>query len=200
MPLKNSLASGQDLTRIHPGAAQGGTVNQRLLYNRNARIQTGRLNAFGNIVNAAISKTQAGLFARRQPGRRGPEEGCPKPSSGPQRHGHWTEPWPRPHQEAAVVARVRNGPDRAADGAHQPVFSRISKAMALTPTHWLISARHLFMASMLTVGTTNAAPGPRACSHSHILTLWIKRRWIKRRRGGVNPIRAKIALRFWRLP
>jgi hypothetical protein len=39
-----------------------------------------------------------------------------------------------------VAAWVRNGPDRAADGAHQPVFSRISKAMALTPTHWLISA------------------------------------------------------------
>jgi hypothetical protein len=91
MPLKKSLASGQDLTRIHTGAAQGGTVNQRLLYNRNARIQTGRLNAFGNIVNAAISKTQAGLFARRWPGRKGPEEGCPKPSSGPQRHGRWTE-------------------------------------------------------------------------------------------------------------
>ena len=35
----------------------GGTVNQRLLYNRNARIQTGRPDAFGNIVNAAMSKT-----------------------------------------------------------------------------------------------------------------------------------------------
>jgi hypothetical protein len=34
--------------------------------------------------------------------------------------------------------------------------------MALTLTHWLISARCLFMASMLTVGMTNAAPVPRA--------------------------------------
>ena len=34
--------------------------------------------------------------------------------------------------------------------------------MALTLTHWLISARCLFMASMLTVGMTRAAPVPRA--------------------------------------
>jgi len=34
--------------------------------------------------------------------------------------------------------------------------------MALTPAHWLISARCLFMASMLTAGMTNAAPVPRA--------------------------------------
>jgi hypothetical protein len=34
--------------------------------------------------------------------------------------------------------------------------------MSLTLTHWLISARCLFMASMLTVGMTRAAPVPRA--------------------------------------
>jgi hypothetical protein len=34
--------------------------------------------------------------------------------------------------------------------------------MALTLTHWLISARWFFMASMLTVGMTRAAPVPRA--------------------------------------
>jgi hypothetical protein len=44
----------------------------------------------------------------------------------------------------------------------QPAPSRISRAMALTLTHWLISARCLFMASMLTVGMTRAAPVPRA--------------------------------------
>jgi hypothetical protein len=44
----------------------------------------------------------------------------------------------------------------------QPAPSRISKAMAPRLTHWLISARCLFMASMLTVGMTNAAPVPRS--------------------------------------
>ena len=44
----------------------------------------------------------------------------------------------------------------------QPAPSRIRRAMALTLTHWLISARCLFMASMLTVGMTRAAPVPRA--------------------------------------
>ena len=40
--------------------------------------------------------------------------------------------------------------------------SRISRAMAPGLTHLLISVRCLFMASMLTVGMTNAAPVPRA--------------------------------------
>ena len=44
----------------------------------------------------------------------------------------------------------------------QPAPSRIRRAMALTLTHWLISARCSFMASMLTVGMTRAAPVPRA--------------------------------------
>lgn len=44
----------------------------------------------------------------------------------------------------------------------QPALSRISRAMAPRLTHWLISARCWFMASMLTVGMTNAAPVPRA--------------------------------------
>src|ERR1700731_3234328 len=44
----------------------------------------------------------------------------------------------------------------------QPAASRISRAMAPGLTHLLISARCLFMASMLTVGMTNAAPVPRA--------------------------------------
>src|SRR3977135_4186710 len=44
----------------------------------------------------------------------------------------------------------------------QPAASRISRAMAPGLTHLLISVRCLFMASMLTVGMTNAAPVPRA--------------------------------------
>jgi len=44
----------------------------------------------------------------------------------------------------------------------QPAPSRISRAMALTLTHLLISARCWFMASILTTGMTRAAPVPRA--------------------------------------
>ena len=44
----------------------------------------------------------------------------------------------------------------------QPAPSRISKAMAPTLTHLLISARCLCMASILTAGMTRAAPVSRA--------------------------------------
>src|SRR6202047_628620 len=45
------------------GRRPGGPVNQKLLYNRNARIQTGRSDAFRNIVNAVMSKTlKCGTF------------------------------------------------------------------------------------------------------------------------------------------
>lgn len=81
---------------------------------------------------------------------------------------------------------VRNGPDRAVDGVHQPVVSRVSKPMALT--HWLISVRYFIVASIPTVGMTNAAPVPRLLNIT------------ERRCGGINSMRAKIASRFWRLP
>ena len=42
------------------------------------------------------------------------------------------------------------------------VWSVLSRAMALTLTHLLISARCWFMASILTTGMTRAAPVPRA--------------------------------------
>ena len=43
-----------------------------------------------------------------------------------------------------------------------PAPSRISRAVALTLTDWLISAKCLFMASMPTSGMTTATPVPRA--------------------------------------
>jgi hypothetical protein len=44
----------------------------------------------------------------------------------------------------------------------QPAPSMISKAIAPALTHVLISAKYLFIASTLTVGSTNALPTPRA--------------------------------------
>jgi hypothetical protein len=116
MPLTNSLARGQDAARHvcanTQGSRPGGTVNQRLLYNRNAKIQTGRLDAFGNIVNTAMSKIMSKILKRAlfAMSAAWPEK-FRRAAEGVAGFGNRmaAEPKPRraPHREAAVAELVR---------------------------------------------------------------------------------------------